>query len=40
MNRGAAYIGCNTGRRPCALTLAEGFVTALADGKEPTLGDC
>lgn len=25
-----AYIGCNTGSQPCGLTLAEGFVAALA----------
>jgi hypothetical protein len=40
-----AYIGCNTGSQPCALTLAEGFVHALArtptaHGQAPRLGDC
>ena len=35
-----AYIGCNTGSQPCGLTLVEGFVTALAEAKEPRLGDC
>lgn len=35
-----AYIGCNTGSQPCALTLAEGFVTALSKASEPRLGDC
>ncbi|SPE55603.1 hypothetical protein SBV1_2250001 [Verrucomicrobia bacterium] len=30
----------NTGSQPCALTLVEGFVRALAKGKEPRLGDC
>ena len=35
-----AYIGCNTGSQPCALTLADGFVRALADAKKPRLGDC
>lgn len=35
-----AYVGCNTGSQPCALTLVEGFVTALADVREPHLGDC
>lgn len=39
-NGGVAYIGCNTGSQPCALTLAEGFVTALADEEVPTLGGC
>lgn len=39
--RGAvAYIGCNTGSQPCGVTLAEGFVTALATTREPHLGDC
>jgi len=35
-----AYIGCNTGSQPCGLTLVEGFVTALAGAKQPTLGEC
>jgi hypothetical protein len=39
-NGAVAYIGCNTGSQPCALTLADGFVRALADAKEPRLGDC
>jgi hypothetical protein len=39
-NGAVAYIGCNTGSQPCALTLAEGFVRALADANEPHLGDC
>lgn len=39
-NGGVAYIGCNTGSQPCALTLADGFVRALATDKEPTLGGC
>lgn len=38
--RGAvAYIGCNTGSQPCALTLADGFVTALARQADARLGD-
>ncbi len=38
--RGAvAYIGCNTGSQPCALTLADGFVTALAREPGGRLGD-
>jgi hypothetical protein len=36
----AAYIGCNTGSQPCALTLLEGFVEALAAADSPRLGDC
>ena len=39
-NGSVAYIGCNTGSQPCGLTLVEGFVTALAEAKEPHLGDC
>ena len=39
-NGAVAYIGCNTGSQPCGLTLVEGFVTALAEAKEPRLGDC
>ena len=39
-NGGVAYIGCNTGSQPCALTLLDGFVVALAKSKEPRLGDC
>ncbi len=36
-----AYIGCNTGgSQPCALTLLEGFVDALARSPAPRLGDC
>ncbi|HPC61463.1 MAG TPA: C25 family cysteine peptidase [Verrucomicrobiota bacterium] len=37
---GVAYIGCNTGSQPCALTLLEGFMTALAETPGPCLGDC
>jgi len=37
---GVAYIGCNTGSQPCGLTLVEGFVTALAESRQPRLGDC
>ena len=35
-----AYIGCNTGGQPCGITLLEGFIGALRDLPEPTLGDC
>jgi hypothetical protein len=38
-NGGAiAYIGCDTGAQPCALTLVEAFVTAATSGA-PTIGD-
>ncbi len=37
----AAYIGCDTGSQPCAMTLLSGFASALADSKADTrLGDC
>lgn len=41
-NGAAAYIGCNTGSQPCALTLIDGFVAALANTENPAprLGDC
>jgi len=39
-NGAVAYIGCNTGSQPCALTLSDGFVRALAEAKQPRLGDC
>ena len=39
-NGAVAYIGCNTGGQPCALTLIEGFVNAIADSAHPRLGDC
>ena len=35
-----AYIGCNTGGQPCALTLLDGFARALAAAPDPTLGAC
>ena len=38
-NGAAAYIGCDTGGQPCALTLLEGFAEALGQEKEPRLGD-
>jgi len=34
-----AYIGCDTGAQPCGLTLMEGFVAALADGRVRRLGE-
>ena len=39
-NGAVAYIGCNTGSQPCALTLVNGFVSSLARTPEPRLGDC
>jgi hypothetical protein len=38
-NGAVAYIGCNTGGQPCALTLLAGFAQALGKQKEPRLGD-
>jgi hypothetical protein len=35
-----AYIGCNTGSQPCALTLLEGFVVSLRKASRPRVGDC
>ncbi|MCI0629659.1 MAG: C25 family cysteine peptidase [Phycisphaerales bacterium] len=35
-----AYIGCNTGGQPCAITLVRGFLNAIAQIKRPRLGDC
>ncbi len=35
-----AYIGCNTGGQPCALTLVEGLMDGLRTEREPVLGDC
>ena len=39
-NGAVAYIGCNTGGQPCAVTLLEGFMLSLAKFKHPLLGDC
>lgn len=39
-NGAVAYIGCDTGSQPCALTLVEGFVDAVSESKAPRLGDC
>jgi hypothetical protein len=36
----AAYIGCNTGSQPCALSLLEGFIGAVDRNPQPRLGDC
>jgi hypothetical protein len=34
-----AYIGCDTGAQPCALTLLEGFTAALAHDRAQRVGD-
>jgi hypothetical protein len=39
-NGAVAYIGCDTGSQPCALTLVDGFIAALAQSSRPRLGDC
>jgi hypothetical protein len=39
-NGAVAYIGCNTGSQPCALTLLDGFMAALRKSARPYLGDC
>ena len=39
-NGAVAYIGCDTGSQPCALSLVEGFLRALSAADEPRLGDC
>jgi hypothetical protein len=38
-NGAVAYIGCNTGGQPCALTLLEGFAQGMAKKGSPRLGD-
>jgi hypothetical protein len=39
-NGAAAYIGCNTGGQPCALTLMDNFVRVWGQSPSPRLGDC
>jgi hypothetical protein len=34
------YIGCNTGAQPCAISLLEGFLTAMRKPEPPLVGDC
>ncbi len=34
-----AYIGCNTGAQPCALSLLDGFANSVANGQAPRVGD-
>lgn len=38
-NGAVAYIGCDTGSQPCALTLLSGFARAVGSEPEPRLGD-
>ncbi|QVL34095.1 hypothetical protein KIH39_09360 [Telmatocola sphagniphila] len=40
LNGAVAYIGCNTGSQPCALTLLDGFMMTLRKAPHPHLGDC
>jgi hypothetical protein len=39
-NGAVAYIGCNTGSQPCALSLLDGFMVALRKDPRPRVGDC
>jgi hypothetical protein len=39
-NGAVAYIGCNTGGQPWAITLVEGFTAAWVRGNNSRLGDC
>jgi hypothetical protein len=39
-NGAVAYIGCNTGGQPCALTLMDGFTKSWGQSPSPRLGDC
>jgi peptidase C25-like protein len=34
-----AYVGCDTGAQPCAVTLLEGFTTSLAARRDEPIGD-
>jgi hypothetical protein len=38
-NGAVAYIGCNTGGQGCAMTLLDGFMAGLGQGRM-RLGDC
>ena len=40
LNGAVAYIGCNTGGQPCALTLVDGFVRSIGEIPQARLGDC
>lgn len=40
LNGAVAYIGCDTGAQPCALTLLDGFITALSSVPSVRIGDC
>ncbi|MGL6194149.1 MAG: C25 family cysteine peptidase [Thermoguttaceae bacterium] len=39
-NGAVAYIGCNTGGQPCALTLMDGFTESWGQSPSARLGDC
>jgi hypothetical protein len=39
-NGAVAYIGCNTGGQPCALTLMDGFAKVWGQDPKARLGDC
>ena len=39
-NGAVAYIGCNTGGQPCALTLMDGFTKSWGQSPSARLGDC
>ena len=39
-NGAVAYIGCNTGGQPCALTLMDGFTQNWGQSPTARLGDC
>jgi hypothetical protein len=39
-NGAVAYIGCNTGGQPCALTLMDGFAKSWGQDPQARLGDC
>ena len=39
-NGAVAYIGCNTGGQPCAVTLMDGFTKSWGESPAPRLGDC
>jgi hypothetical protein len=39
-NGAVAYIGCNTGGQPCAVTLMDGFTKAWGKSPSARLGDC
>jgi hypothetical protein len=40
LNGAVAYIGCNTGGQPCALTLMDGMARTWGQDSQARLGDC